>query len=116
VTIDVDTGVVLRAQGITKRFDDTWALRDCTFELPPGRVTALVGANGAGKTTLLTVLSGLLAPDAGTVERNGKVAFMWRSLLGYWCSRTSKCLKEHRRGVDVAREHSVDPHQGDNAT
>jgi ABC-2 type transport system ATP-binding protein len=50
------------------RFGSVWALRDCTFELPAGRVAAVVGPNGAGKTTLLNLLVGLLAPSEGTVR------------------------------------------------
>jgi len=68
--------VVLRAEGVGKRYKDRWVLADCTFELRPGQVTALVGANGAGKTTLLTVLSGLLRPDSGEVTRTGRLAFV----------------------------------------
>jgi ABC-2 type transport system ATP-binding protein len=76
MTITVDTEAVLGVQGLGKRYGDTWVLRDCGFDLKPGRVTALVGANGAGKTTLLTVLSGLLVPDEGTVDTRGRVAFV----------------------------------------
>lgn len=47
------------------RFGDLWALRDCSFDLPAGRVAAVVGPNGAGKTTLLNLLVGLLPPSEG---------------------------------------------------
>lgn len=50
-----------------KRYGATWALRDCSFTLPAGRVAALVGPNGAGKTTLLHLCVGLLAPTTGKV-------------------------------------------------
>jgi ABC-2 type transport system ATP-binding protein len=62
--------------GLGKRYRANWALRDCGFELKPGRVTALVGANGAGKTTLLTLLAGLMPPDEGTVHSAGRVRFV----------------------------------------
>jgi ABC-2 type transport system ATP-binding protein len=58
----------LRAEGLGKRYGSTWALRDCTLEIPAGSVTALVGPNGAGKTTLLQLAIGLIQPTAGDVR------------------------------------------------
>jgi ABC-2 type transport system ATP-binding protein len=58
---------VVEASGLGKRYGGTWALRDCTLEIPAGRVTALVGPNGAGKSTLLNLAVGLTAPSAGAV-------------------------------------------------
>jgi ABC-2 type transport system ATP-binding protein len=60
--------LAVRTDGLGKRYGTTWALRDCTLEIPRGSVTALVGPNGAGKTTLLHLLIGLAKPSAGTVE------------------------------------------------
>ncbi|HWG23043.1 MAG TPA: ATP-binding cassette domain-containing protein, partial [Actinospica sp.] len=59
---------VLEASGLGKRYGRTWALRECTLEIPAGHVAALVGPNGAGKTTLLNLAVGLTAPTAGTVS------------------------------------------------
>lgn len=62
----------LRATGLGRRYGRrTWALRDCTLELPSGRIIGLVGANGAGKTTLLHLAIGLLKPTEGTVSMFG---------------------------------------------
>ena len=58
---------VVEASGLGKRYGGTWALRDCTLEIPAGRVAALVGPNGAGKTTLLNVAVGLSVPSVGAV-------------------------------------------------
>ena len=58
---------VLEASGLGKRYGRTWALRECTLEIPAGHVAALVGPNGAGKTTLLNLAVGLTAPTAGAV-------------------------------------------------
>jgi ABC-2 type transport system ATP-binding protein len=58
----------VRTSDLGKRYGSTWALRDCTLEIPTGSVAALVGPNGAGKTTLLHLLIGLSRPTAGTVE------------------------------------------------
>ena len=43
----------LEAVGLGKRYGRKWALEDCSFRLPTGRIAALVGPNGAGKSTLL---------------------------------------------------------------
>ena len=59
---------VLDAVGLGKRYRKRWALRDCTLQVPAGRVVGLVGPNGAGKTTLLHLAVGLLQPSAGTVD------------------------------------------------
>src|SRR5262245_49605233 len=59
-------------QHITRRFGPVVANRDVTLELAPGEIHALVGENGAGKTTLMRVLYGLLAPDSGRIEVEGR--------------------------------------------
>jgi ABC-2 type transport system ATP-binding protein len=66
------TDTALRAAGLGKRYGTTWALSECTLEIPAGSVTALVGPNGAGKTTLLHLAIGLAKPSAGTVEVFGQ--------------------------------------------
>ena len=57
----------LHASGLGKRYRQRWALRDCTLQIPEGRVAGLVGPNGAGKSTLLNLAVGLLVPDTGSV-------------------------------------------------
>ncbi len=59
---------ILAVDGLGKRYRKRWALRDCTFEIPPQRVVGLVGPNGAGKTTLLHIAVGLLEPTAGQIS------------------------------------------------
>jgi len=59
---------VVAARGLGKQYRRRWALRDCTLEIPSGRVTGLVGPNGAGKTTLLSLAVGMLTPTTGTIE------------------------------------------------
>ena len=59
---------VLAAQGLGKRYGRTWALSDCTLEIPEGHVVGLVGPNGAGKSTLLNLAVGLLSPTSGEIE------------------------------------------------
>ncbi|MFF5497545.1 sugar ABC transporter ATP-binding protein [Streptomyces aquilus] len=65
---------VAQATAITKRFGSTVALRDARITIAPGQTHALVGRNGAGKSTLVSILTGLHAPDEGTVTFNGEPA------------------------------------------
>jgi ABC-2 type transport system ATP-binding protein len=61
----------LETHGLGKRYGSSWALENCTLEIPAGSVTALVGPNGAGKTTLLQLAVGLIRPSTGTVSAFG---------------------------------------------
>jgi ribose transport system ATP-binding protein len=63
---------LLEMREVSKRFGPTEALRTVSFTAARGAVMALVGENGAGKSTLMKVLSGALAPDAGTMLLDGK--------------------------------------------
>lgn len=63
---------LLEARGIAKSFESTVLLADVSFSIAPGEAVGLFGANGSGKTTLVNVLSGLIAPDAGTVRFDGR--------------------------------------------
>lgn len=63
----------LETTHLGKRYGKDWALCDCTFKLPIGRVAGLVGPNGAGKTTLLHLAVGLLEPSDGSVRVFGEL-------------------------------------------
>ncbi|WP_189134397.1 ABC transporter ATP-binding protein [Wenjunlia tyrosinilytica] len=58
----------IEAHGLGKRYRRGWALKDCSFRLPTGRICGLVGPNGAGKTTLLGIAANLLEPTEGTLR------------------------------------------------
>lgn len=49
------------------------ALQDISFDVQPGEVLGVLGRNGAGKSTLLKLLTGVLMPDAGAIDINGRV-------------------------------------------
>ena len=63
---------ILSASGVTKRFGATVALSKLDLSIHPGEVIALMGANGAGKSTLVKILSGVYAPDGGTLTLDGE--------------------------------------------
>jgi general nucleoside transport system ATP-binding protein len=63
--------LAVRMAGIDKAFGPVQANRGASLEVAAGEVHALVGENGAGKSTLMRILSGMHAPDAGTIEVSG---------------------------------------------
>ncbi|MFE7440908.1 ABC transporter ATP-binding protein [Streptomyces chartreusis] len=58
----------IEARGVGRKYRRGWALRDCSFKLPAGRICGLVGPNGAGKTTLLAIAANLLGASTGTLR------------------------------------------------
>ena len=59
--------MILKAEGVTKRFDDRPVLSRASLTLEPGQVVHLAGPNGSGKTTLARILGTLLPPDEGEI-------------------------------------------------
>lgn len=55
------------------RKGEFWALDNVSFEVKKGETLGIIGPNGAGKTTILKLIAGILYPDKGKVEVNGKV-------------------------------------------
>jgi simple sugar transport system ATP-binding protein len=72
VSGDEQSGCVLRAEGICRAFPGVRALDDVRLCLRAGEIHALMGQNGAGKSTLIKILTGVHAPDAGTIELDGR--------------------------------------------
>jgi ABC-type uncharacterized transport system ATPase subunit len=67
----------IRMTGIDKFFGPVRANRRASLEVMPGEIHALVGENGAGKSTLMRILGGLMKPDSGTMEVNGRDVTGW---------------------------------------
>ncbi len=63
---------MIDVNGVTKRYKDTVAVDDLSFEVKPGLVTGFLGPNGSGKSTTMRMIMGLDAPDAGFITVNGK--------------------------------------------
>lgn len=82
------TEPLIRLSGIHKSFGPVVALRGASLEVRPGEIHGVLGENGAGKSTLLRVVGGLVRPDAGTVEVEGRVRDIrsprdaWRAGVG----------------------------------
>jgi iron complex transport system ATP-binding protein len=62
----------LRATGLRLAYDSRVVVEDLDLLVPPGRISAIVGANACGKSTLLRALARLLSPRAGTVTLDGR--------------------------------------------
>jgi ribose transport system ATP-binding protein len=64
---------LLAVHDLGKRYGAVVALRGANLSVVPGEIHALLGANGAGKSTLVKILTGVIRPDAGTIELEGAV-------------------------------------------
>jgi ABC-2 type transport system ATP-binding protein len=69
--VTADTGPALEAEGLTRRFGATVAVKDLALHLAHGEIMALLGPDGAGKTTTLRMLAGAIAPTRGTITIEG---------------------------------------------
>jgi ABC-2 type transport system ATP-binding protein len=63
--------VIVRTDGLTKRYDSTLAVAGLDLAVEAGEIFGLVGPNGAGKSTTLRILATLLRPSGGTAEIGG---------------------------------------------
>jgi ABC-2 type transport system ATP-binding protein len=61
-------------EGRRASYDEFWALRDVSFEVPQGSTFGLIGENGSGKSTLLKCIARILRPDSGRVTSTGRLA------------------------------------------
>ncbi|MFD1929664.1 ATP-binding cassette domain-containing protein [Sporosarcina siberiensis] len=63
---------MIELNNVSKKYGGQQAIIDVTFTLPIGKIIGLVGENGSGKTTLLKLAAGLITPDSGTVQYDGR--------------------------------------------
>jgi len=63
---------VLTVEGLTKRFGGFTAVNEVSFAVEPGEILGLIGPNGSGKSTIFNLLSGALAPNAGSIRFEGR--------------------------------------------
>ncbi len=62
------SAIVLRCNGLTKKFGGLAALSNCAIQVEAGKVVAVIGPNGAGKTTLFNLITGFDRPSQGSVH------------------------------------------------
>ena len=63
---------MIQTKGLIKRYDGFEALRGLDLNVPDGAIYGLVGPNGAGKSTTIRLLTGVMRPDGGTIEFDGR--------------------------------------------
>ncbi|MBV9358145.1 MAG: sugar ABC transporter ATP-binding protein, partial [Chloroflexi bacterium] len=73
MTASVDSGPVMEARGLVKRYGHVVALDGADFDLLPNEILGVIGDNGAGKSTLIKALSGAVAPDSGEIFLDGRL-------------------------------------------
>ncbi|MDQ6947307.1 MAG: ABC transporter ATP-binding protein [Actinomycetota bacterium] len=64
-------------------FEEFWALRDVSLDVPRGTAMGLIGENGSGKSTLLKCMAKILRPDEGTIVTDGKVSALLELGAGF---------------------------------
>lgn len=86
---------ILTLNNISKSYDGLPVLSDLSLTVSLGEIVVLIGPSGCGKTTLLNLISGLVKPDAGTLEGTGaKLSYMFQSarLLPWRTVKENICL------------------------
>ena len=73
-----------------RRGDVTWALRDVSFSVAAGEAIALLGASGSGKSTLLRTIAGVLDPDTGRMDVDGRVGSLLSVQAGVMAMLTGR--------------------------
>ena len=62
---------MIKIDHVTKKFGSKTAVNDFTADIDAGTITGFIGPNGAGKTTMIRMMTGVLVPDAGSIELEG---------------------------------------------
>lgn len=63
---------LLRVESVARSFSKRMVIEDCSFTVPSGSITGLIGPNGSGKTTTLNLVNGILALNGGRVWFDGR--------------------------------------------
>lgn len=92
----------LRVAGLSKRLGQRPILQDLSFTLGPGGLSVILGPNGAGKSVLLRLLHGLLLPDAGVIEWDGRSPQRVMTELGMVFQKPVLLRRSVRANVEFA--------------
>ena len=67
----MDNDTLIKVEHLSRRYGDTLAVKQLSFEVRRGEVLGFLGPNGAGKSTTMQMITGNLAPSAGAITING---------------------------------------------
>ena len=90
--------IALEIRDLKKYFGGIKAVDGCTFEVPKGKISGLIGPNGSGKTTTFNLLTGVLQADSGSVLYNGEdiVGLKPHQIFNKGISRTFQITRIYR--------------------
>ena len=90
--------IALDIRDLKKHFGGIKAVDGCTFEVPKGKISGLIGPNGSGKTTTFNLLTGVLQADSGSVLYNGEniVGLKPHQIFNKGISRTFQITRIYR--------------------
>lgn len=77
---------MIEIQKLNKKFGKLEVLKNISLSIKKGECIALIGPNGCGKTTLIKTILGMVIPDSGEIQVNGKSIlneFLYRNKIGY---------------------------------
>jgi iron(III) transport system ATP-binding protein len=93
---------VIEVRNISKRFDETQAVRSCNLQVAAAEILTLLGPSGSGKTTLLRLIAGFERPDSGRIVINDRIVV--DTAVSAW-------IAPEERGVGmVFQDYALFPH------
>lgn len=70
---------MVKVSGVTKQYGGKKVVDNVSLEIAKGKITSFIGPNGAGKSTLMSMISRLIAKDAGEIQIEGREIGQWKS-------------------------------------
>ncbi|MDA0588265.1 MAG: energy-dependent translational throttle protein EttA [Planctomycetota bacterium] len=95
--------LVIRAEGISKAYDDLLLFENVEFDLPKGGIVGVIGPNGAGKTTMFKMIMGIEQPTSGTLKIGDRVQLSYVDQSRDQLDPKKTVYQEVSGGVDLLR-------------